>query len=358
VKRFRIFLYWLTLASILALVVLCIVGAFLGADRAKLLFNSTPLCIFWVLLAALLAVSLFAWGMMWRSPGLLAMHVGLLLILAGGIWGSKTAHEWRAALLPPEQQKTPEGFLFLNPHDIVDRISSQLWTFPPDGPPEPDRILPFDVEVRRAWVEYYPPENPGGVLLGVRYDAKGNVRDVRKVSPLNRFGWLSHFPEINNDVRILGYDPVLRRIELELFRNGETMTNTLVVGPADEKSILPLVDVFDTPQDWKDAGQPTLVLQLPYQDIRDYKAELAILDGDGNSETTGVIEVNHPLHARGYHFYLSAYDPPMALIVKAVSDDGLYWVYAGFGLLMLGVILALWITPTVRRILKKEAEHV
>lgn len=356
-KQFRQILFWLTLLSIFALVVLCVVGAFLGAQRAKTMFNSIPLAVFWCVMAVLLAMSLFAGGRMWRSPGLIVVHAGLLLILAGGLWGSKTAHDWRAKRTKQNPPKAAEGLLFLNPFDKTDNSSCQLWRLSMDNRIEEAGRLPFTVQTNRAWTEYYPPITPGGELLGVKYDTKGNVRDMRKISLLNGVNLLSDFPEINNDVTLLGYDPTLRQIDLELFRNSETMRNTILVGPADEQTILSLVDVFETPQDWVIAGQPSIVLQLPHQDIRDYKAELAILDADGNAETTGIIEVNHPLHARGYHFYLSAYDPPAALVVKAVSDDGLYWVYTGFALLMLGVVLCLWIEPTVRRFLKKEAEH-
>jgi len=346
VKRFRHILFWATLGAMVAMTVLCVVGAFLGADRAKVMFNSPPLWIFWALLAALLAVGMFAWVRMWRSGGLIAVHVGVLLILAGGMWGSKTAHAWRGKFLHPKRTKAPEGYLLLNPHDVVDKTSRQLWNLSPNGPPVPAGTLPFDVEVRRAWVEYYPPEEEQWALMGLTHDKKGAPRKVTPLSGL--VGLPSQFPAVDGEVTVLGYNHTLRQIELQLTHAGETMTNSITVGPADEPTVLPLADAFDAPRAWREAGRPRIVLLPPPQAVRDYKAELAVLDASGSVKNE-VIEVNHPFHTQGYHFYLSAFDPPLALVVKAVSDDGLYWVYAGFALLMLGVILRLWIKPAVRR---------
>ncbi|MBN1942026.1 MAG: cytochrome c biogenesis protein ResB [Phycisphaerae bacterium] len=345
-KRFRQILFWLTLVLISALVVLCIIGAFLGADRAKTMFNSTPLCIFWVLFAVLLAVGLFAWGAMWRSPGLVAVHVGLLLILAGGIWGSRGAHEWRGNFLNPEKTKSADGYLLLQPYDRQTKASCRLWRLPADQEPQPAGELPFDVEVRRAWVEYYPPKKNEWRLLGLVYDDRGAPRDAAPLS--GGVGQPSRFSAVG-DVTVMGYNHALRQVELQLTHGGETMTNRVTVGPADEPATLSLAEAFPSPAEWRDAGRPEIVLLPPRQPVRDYKAELVISDANDGPAEGGVIEVNHPLHARGYHFYLSAYDPPMALVVRAVSDDGLYWVYAGFALLMLGVVLRLWMEPVVRR---------
>ncbi|MBN1556038.1 MAG: cytochrome c biogenesis protein ResB [Phycisphaerae bacterium] len=354
-KRFRQILFRATLVLIFALVVLCIVGAFLGADRAKLMFNSIPMWFFWGFWAVLSVVGLFARGKMWRSPGLLMTHIGLLLILAGGVWGSRSAHEWRGKMQGGGKGKTPEGFLLLNPHDESDRQSSQLWRVPEDQAPKPAGTLPFDVMVRRAWLEYYPPESEAWVLLGQTYHRQGAPKQL---TPLHgRVGFPGLFPALDGEVTVLGYNHALRQIELQVTRRGRPMTNSIIVGPSDEPTVLSLADVFETPQAWREADQPAIVLLPPSQAIRDYKADLVLRDDDGNAITSGEIEVNHPLHARGYHFYLSAFDPPLALVVKAVSDDGLYWVYAGFALLMPGVILRLWAEPIARQMFRKEADH-
>lgn len=331
----------------MALAALCIVGAFLGADRARAMFNSPPLCAFWGLLTLLLIVGIVAWRTPRRSPGLLAVHAGLLLILAGGIWGSRAAHDWRGNFLNSNGVKSAEGYLLLSPHDAENNVSSQLWNLPPNAPPEPTDSLPFEIKVRRAWLEYYPPEELYWTLLGLTYDESGDVKDATQLH--GEIALPKKFPAIDGDVTVLKYNHTLRQIELQLTRHGETMTNSITAGPANEPTVLSLADVFDAPRAWRKAGRPGIMLLPPPQTVRDYKAELAILDADGNTETAGDIEINHPLRARGYHFYLATFDPPTALVVKVVSDDGLYWVYTGFALLMLGVVLRLWIEPAFRR---------
>jgi hypothetical protein len=76
------------LAAMAALAVLSILGAFLGAERARFLFNSPPLMVFWGVLLALLIGGLAAFGRLRRSPGLLAVHAGAAIVLIGGMLGS------------------------------------------------------------------------------------------------------------------------------------------------------------------------------------------------------------------------------------------------------------------------------
>jgi len=89
---------WAALIAIAALAVLSIVGAFLGAERAGELFNSIPLAVFWWVLLTLLVGGFVATGRLIRRPAVLAMHLGVVLVVAGGMWGSAAGHRLRARL--------------------------------------------------------------------------------------------------------------------------------------------------------------------------------------------------------------------------------------------------------------------
>ena len=78
--------------------------------------------------------------------------------------------------------------------------------------------------------------------------------------------------------------------------------------------------------------------------IRDYISELHIIE-DNKVVAEKDIEVNHPLHFGGYHFYQHDYDQEEGqyTILSVTSDTGLVAVYAGYWMLGIGVFLHLWL---------------
>ena len=91
-KQLRQVILWTVLAAIGLVATLSIVGAFLGAERAKDLFNSAPLVAFWFILLALLVAGLVFFRRLVATPAGLAMHLGTFLVVAGAMWGSDQAH--------------------------------------------------------------------------------------------------------------------------------------------------------------------------------------------------------------------------------------------------------------------------
>jgi hypothetical protein len=77
--------------------------------------------------------------------------------------------------------------------------------------------------------------------------------------------------------------------------------------------------------------------------VRDYFSDVVIIE-DGKEVTSKTIEVNHPLHYRGYHFYQHSYDSENGdyTVLSVTSDSGLYAVYGGYWLLCLGVLWQFW----------------
>ncbi len=82
---------------------------------------------------------------------------------------------------------------------------------------------------------------------------------------------------------------------------------------------------------------------------RDFFSDLSIIEND-KEILRKTIEVNHPLHYGGYHFYQFSYDTVSGkyTILSVTSDSGLYAVYAGYGLLCIGIIWRLWLTPAIK----------
>jgi hypothetical protein len=84
--------------------------------------------------------------------------------------------------------------------------------------------------------------------------------------------------------------------------------------------------------------------------IRDYFSDVVVIE-DGKEIVGKMIEVNHPLHYGGYHFYQHSYDSQAHkyTILSVTSDSGLYAVYGGYWLLCLGVLWQFWFRHIVSR---------
>jgi len=83
-NKFRHAVMWAALVLIILLALLSAYGAFMGAERAQKFFNSPPLAVYWAALGLVLLIGLVAFRRLIRVPGLLLMHAGCILILAGG----------------------------------------------------------------------------------------------------------------------------------------------------------------------------------------------------------------------------------------------------------------------------------
>lgn len=80
------------------------------------------------------------------------------------------------------------------------------------------------------------------------------------------------------------------------------------------------------------------------ESVRDYISDVQVIK-DGNVVAEKSIEVNHPLHFGGYHFYQSSFDTQAHryIVLSVVSDTGLNLVYAGYLALGIGVFWHFWV---------------
>ena len=137
------------LAALIALIVLSVAGAFMGAGRAAAMFNSPVMIVFWILLAWLFMCGLVFFPRAMLRPGFVGMHVGCLLVLLGGMLGSQTGHTLLARRLGIA--KVRSGSMVLAPGERTDSVTVD------DQDQRYDLALPFEVALEQAWVEHYRP---------------------------------------------------------------------------------------------------------------------------------------------------------------------------------------------------------
>ncbi|NIA22291.1 MAG: hypothetical protein GWP05_10095 [Anaerolineaceae bacterium] len=145
------------------LIVLSIVGAFINVKGASAMFNSWPVVAFWVAFVLLLIAGLLTFKRLVRSPGRLAMHLGVLLILAGAMWGSSRGHNLARRLLGAKKVRT--GYMRIVEGKSTNRVFADQ-TFQKDGV---IALLPFSLFLKDFRLEYY--------------EVKGQQWDVFVVAP-------------------------------------------------------------------------------------------------------------------------------------------------------------------------------
>jgi hypothetical protein len=146
-NKFRREVMWTALLVIVLLTVLSIYGAFMGADRAQQYFNRVPLAVYWMFFAGLLVVALAVFPRLIRVPGLLLVHAGCVLILAGGMWGSKLANDVQRRFLGID--KVRSGRMVIYEGATESKVM-------PDGARDL-KELPFAIGLKDFRIEYYEP---------------------------------------------------------------------------------------------------------------------------------------------------------------------------------------------------------
>jgi len=345
-SRFRRAVLWAALTAVILLTLLSIYGAFLGADRAQAFFNSLPLAVYWFALAGLLIVGLAVFRRLLQIPSLLLTHLGCILILLGGMWGSKAGHVMQKQLFGID--KVVRGQLRLKIGDqtpmsrVVVEDSNSV------------RELPFAVRLKDFRLEYYEPgeiiiKTPAGQIR--RFPAKPGAQislgELGNVTVQQSFG---NFKLRVEDGKQVPYDaPGGSNPAVQVLV--ERPDGTAMAGYIFENfaPVFPAAVGFD----------PTY-----RRTIKDYISEVEVV-ADGKMVAAKAVEVNHPLHHDGYHLYQHALDEDAAgqyTILQVVSDSGLNVVYGGYVMLIAGVFWHFWgrralIAIKSRRMITPQAQH-
>lgn len=329
-SKFRRAVLWAALALIILLTVLSIYGAFLGAERAKAFFNSLPLAVYWLALTAILIVGLVVFRRLIRVPALLFIHAGCILVLVGSLWASQAGHTIQSRLFGIE--KIPAGRMAILEGRRENRVVLE------DG--ETTQVLPFYVRLEDFRLEYYQPsylhiQTPQGRTWRVPAKPEREISLGPDIGTLKIVRVFESFKiKIEDGARTAFDDPNAPpnpALQVEITSPGGDVTSRYV---------------FERfPGHVHDEDE----LLLRYRRvIRDYVSELQVIEDDKVAAEKD-IEVNHPLHFGGYHFYQHSYDAEAGqyTILMVVSDTGLNLVYAGYLMLCGGVFWHFWARPII-----------
>jgi len=325
-SRFRRGLMWAGLIAIILLIFLSIYGAFVGAERAKDFFNSLPLSVYWLALTVMLIAGVGSFRRLVRVPSLLLIHLGCILVLVGAMWGSNAGHELQRRVSGID--KFPAGEMVIFEGYSENRVTMEN--------NERTKKLPFIIRLKDFRLEYYEPaylhiQSRDGQRW--RIPVKANTEfslgsDLGAVTVVRVF---ENFKiTIDGDKRTAyddprpGYNPAL---EVQIKHPDGTVRTQYAF-----KRFPGHIHTEDK-------------FLLRYQrTISDYVSELQVIK---NKEVVAEksIEVNHPLHFGGYHFYQHYYDVRAGqyTILMVVSDTGLNVVYVGYVMLCMGVFWQLWL---------------
>ncbi len=280
-----------------------------------------------------------------RAIGSVLTHVSMLLILAGGVVRGLVGQRGQIAFY---EGQTAEHFLV-------------------DGLPQ---NLPFSVHLAKFEIEMYEQEGSAGPELHSEELAViWPAMDIRTALPikLDEAQWVlprGEEPGSENALRV----SVLHRV-LDFVVNTETRE----VLSRSDKPYNPAIQVETvyaavTNRTWLFAKYPDFNMRAdekpPYQlvyavhvqepeppRVKDYKSSLRIIEGNAVVKEK-TIEVNDPLSYKGYRIYQSGYNPqdPRWTSLLVVRDPGVPLVYAGFALMIAGLVVVFYVYPTGPRI--------
>lgn len=327
----------IVLIFIFTLILFCIYGAFLGADRAQEFFNSPPMSVLWLVLLIMLSAKLFIFLKSARNFGLLLIHLGCILILAGAMYGSQTGHLFQRKFFHTD--KMHRGQMLIGQGQETSQVVLSR-----DG-----RIgqLPFAIKLNEFRIEYYEPkflqiQTRQGQLwkipieLNTEFDLGSEFGKAKILRKFQNFRII-----LDNNIRKIidsnepGYNPAIE-VQIE-YPTGETIN----------QYVFEKFGGHSHPQD-------KFLLSCTGA-IRDFISDIAIVE-NGNTVARKNIEVNHPLHYGGYYFYQLSYDEQgyQYSILSVVSDSGLSIVYSGYLMLVAGVFWHFWLSS----LFKKKEKHL
>ena len=142
-----------------------------------------------------------------------------------------------------------------------------------------------------------------------------------------------------------GGEPLQKWLVAEDLDSTVAMALTSLAGPAPADE----ADANSTHKGHRHDPGTYLVMLRQQGMIKDYKSWLVVLE-EGNVIVEKVIEVNHPLHYGGYHFYQYSHgedEHGQYTVLSVTSDSGLSLVYAGFVLICAGVFWLFWFQPAL-----------
>jgi hypothetical protein len=245
--------------------------------------------------------------------------------LAGALWGSVGGHKLQQKLFGID--KIPSGYMQIYEGHSDNRVISE---------DKEIRELPFYIGLKDFRIEYYKPDylrvqNRQGkiwmlpVVIGAEYSLGPEYGTIKILRVFENFKI-----QIDGENRVAvddpgpGSNPAL-----------EVQINT-PDGQATTRYVFERFPGHMNPDD---------ELFLSYQRvISEYTSELQVIR-DGRVVAEKDIQVNHPLHYGGYHFYQLDYDHQAGryTVLEVTSNSGLTAIYTGYLMLCIGLCWHFWI---------------
>ena len=361
---------WSVLILIALLILFSLRGAFLGAERAQVFFTSIPLSVYWITFILILGIGIALFKRLLRSPGLLLLHLGCIAVLIGAMWGSEKGHHIQATLFGTNKIKSgtliiyeglSENQVLEKNADVSFRIIDEKLVFSEDNKPledEDERIfsLPFEIKLNDFRMEYYDSprlilRSSDGAISVLESLEIGKMFNLGKDTSLTVLEIYKNYKLREKDDGFEGYN--------EEGPGSNPAIKTLITYP--DNTVIEQTTFAYHRSHSKSASSFSFQYQEKWN-IKDYFSDVLVID-EGKIVNSKSIQVNDPLHYGGYHFYQSNYDQKEGryTILSVVSDSGLYIVYLGYLLIMIGILWQMWVIPMFRhrndRLIKKESNH-
>jgi len=324
-KKFRRAVMWSALALIILLIYVSVYGAFIGAERAQRLVNTLPLTVYWLAFVVILIAGLVVFRRLIRVPALSLIHFGCILILAGAMWGSDAGHKLQKQLFGID--KIPTGRMAIYEGDSENLVILEN---------NQQAKLPFSIKLKDFRIEYYKPTY---LWVQTREEQSWKIPvEIGSDFFLGPdFGTVTIIRAFENCKIIIDGDNI---IGIESPEPGSNPAVKVQIKHADGDVTTQYVFAL-FPGHTHSEDRFSLSC---YSSVRDYISELQIIENDKVVAEKN-IEVNHPLHYGGYHFYQSSYDAEAGqyTVLEVTSDTGLNLVYAGYLMLCIGVFWHLWL---------------
>lgn len=359
-NKTRTIINWSVLLLILLLILFSIYGAFIGANRAQAFFNSAPLIIYWISFMALLILGFIFLKRLLKSPPLLLIHLGCILVLLGAMWGSKAGHQIQQRIFNIHKLQTGNMIVYegMSENRVLCKntylnfavIEKQLKFFGNDkaSTPVDDNdarlfTLPFQIKLNDFRIEYYQQprllvsDTKGNqtLLEDLKAGAKYQLGDKAQLTIEEIFSNLK-VRKMNGKMQVYddsgsGSNPAVKIIILSKDGTKEEIVTFANypghMGSSEKYSVQYAVSGM----------------------IKDYFSDVQVID-KGKVVKEKSIQVNDPLYYKGYHIYQQNYDQneEKYSVLSISSDSGLYLVYAGYLMLIIGITWLMWIIPLLR----------
>lgn len=324
---FRRAILWAGLLLILLLIALSIYGAFIGAERAQGFFNSIPLAVYWLAFASLLVAAIATFSRLISVRGLFLIHLGCVLVLLGGIWGSRAGIKIQDTLFGTDTIHSGQMIIYEGAAQKAVAIED-----------DSEKELPFAVKLVDFRLQYY---QPGNLLIQTRDGVgfKVPAQPGAAYSLGDDLGSVEIIRQFENFKLIREQDGLVAIDDPNPGATGNPALELLLKKPDGSVTTRYAFERF--------AGhaRPENNLQFSYRRmIRDFISDVEVIKND-KAVARKSIEVNKPLHFDGYLFYQQDYDHQAGqyTVLRVTSDTGLGVVYLGFILLCAGAFWHLWL---------------